>query len=165
MPNKGFIHTQDSRRQISRSLKKNPSRGSGFCQKIQCPVCNQTMSPANLGKHLEPCRKVQGKTLMGKQLSAKQFKLLRESLKPLGWDVDKYLLRHNELRGLCAICGRSQSLSKGRLSADHSHASGNPRDLLCDKCNFIIGLLDEDVDILEKVRSYLVLHDETDEDT
>lgn len=53
---------------------------------------------------------------------------------------------------VCAICG---SPSRRRLCVDHNHNTGEIRGLLCDNCNRAIGLLKEDISILEKACSYL----------
>jgi hypothetical protein len=57
---------------------------------------------------------------------------------------------------LCAIC-RQESRIKGReLSVDHDHKTNAIRGLLCHKCNVAIGLLDENIEILQSAIDYLI---------
>jgi hypothetical protein len=64
--------------------------------------------------------------------------------------------------GLCAICRRPETAKyKGkvvRLSIDHDHKTGKVRDLLCKKCNIVIGMADESEEILLEMISYLRRH-------
>lgn len=57
----------------------------------------------------------------------------------------------------CAICGKSENLGK-ILSVDHCHATGKVRNLLCFRCNSVLGKVEEDCDLLAKMISYLELH-------
>jgi hypothetical protein len=57
--------------------------------------------------------------------------------------------------GCCAICNTHQKDIEKRLSVDHCHNSGNVRGLLCNSCNTSIGLLKEDVGILNAAIEYL----------
>ena len=50
----------------------------------------------------------------------------------------------------CWICG-----STARLCIDHCHDSGEPRGLLCTKCNSAVGMFDEDADRMIKAVEYL----------
>jgi len=54
--------------------------------------------------------------------------------------------------GLCAICHKS---SKKKLCIDHSHATGQVRGLLCGKCNTLLGLASDSVELLTSAIEYL----------
>jgi hypothetical protein len=60
-----------------------------------------------------------------------------------------------EQKGVCAICGRTNPDGRG-LAYDHNHASGEPRGLLCDRCNRGLGYFAEDSDRLIAAREYLI---------
>ena len=61
--------------------------------------------------------------------------------------------------GLCVICkGRN---NKRELSVDHNHETGKVRELLCYKCNTIIGLSGENINTLEAIINYLKKHNAT----
>ena len=51
----------------------------------------------------------------------------------------------------CAIC-RS---TKRELRVDHSHKTGNIRGLLCDRCNWALGMFSDNVNNLERAILYL----------
>jgi hypothetical protein len=61
----------------------------------------------------------------------------------------------------CAICGKHESQNKNKkLFVDHDHITGKVRELLCHGCNTGIGLLQDDVDLLQKALDYLIKHKE-----
>lgn len=54
--------------------------------------------------------------------------------------------------GLCAICGQPHRF---KLAVDHCHATNRVRGLLCHRCNTAIGLLKDDVSLLQRASAYL----------
>lgn len=58
--------------------------------------------------------------------------------------------------GVCYICKRPPG--KKRLSVDHCHNTGEVRKLLCHKCNIALGLVREDMSILDAMIGYLEEH-------
>lgn len=63
-------------------------------------------------------------------------------------------------KGCCAICGTHQSKLRRALNVDHCHETGRNRSLLCDKCNVVLGLFNDDPIRLEKAAAYLRFHAE-----
>lgn len=67
---------------------------------------------------------------------------------------------------VCAMCKKPESVVNGysktvkRLAVDHCHASGNIRDLLCNRCNTMIGLANDEIEILEAGIVYIKSHKE-----
>lgn len=63
---------------------------------------------------------------------------------------------------LCAICGRPEKRmmhdKPKRLSVDHCHATGKVRSLLCNQCNSLLGLAEDNVVILNNAIKYLEKH-------
>lgn len=63
--------------------------------------------------------------------------------------------------GSCAICGSvpcenpEAGRNQKRLHVDHDHVTGEVRGLICSNCNRAIGLLKEDVVIVNRVADYL----------
>lgn len=62
---------------------------------------------------------------------------------------------YRQQKGCCAICGVHQSELKKRLSIDHDHKTKTIRGLLCGNCNLGIGLLNEEVQVLQNAILYL----------
>jgi Autographiviridae endonuclease VII len=54
--------------------------------------------------------------------------------------------------GHCALCGK---LAK-RLMVDHCHTTGIVRALLCVPCNSFLGRIDESIEIVDKIRAYIL---------
>ena len=57
--------------------------------------------------------------------------------------------------GKCAICGTSFD-KPSDVCIDHNHKTGEIRGLLCNKCNFAIGLLNDDPELTIKLTEYLM---------
>jgi len=61
----------------------------------------------------------------------------------------------------CAICGKHESQNKNKkLFVDHDHDTDKVRELLCHSCNTGIGLLQDDIELLQKALDYLIKHKE-----
>ena len=77
-----------------------------------------------------------------------------------------YRLREKDLRdymdfqkGCCAICKDSlvnPIFSKSHMHVDHDHTTGVVRALLCGKCNWLVGVAREDLQILINSMQYLL---------
>jgi hypothetical protein len=59
--------------------------------------------------------------------------------------------------GGCAICGATSGIGKRkeRLAIDHCHEQNCIRGLLCHRCNTAIGLMRDNVDVLQRAAEYL----------
>lgn len=60
--------------------------------------------------------------------------------------------------GLCAICFHTNG--RKILSIDHDHRNGDVRGLLCDQCNWALGLLRDATPIIYNALEYLEYHQE-----
>ncbi len=71
-------------------------------------------------------------------------------------DFEKMLV---EQQNKCYICYIDvQETIKKRLCIDHDHDSGKIRKLLCTKCNTALGLVAENIQILENMITYISEH-------
>lgn len=59
-----------------------------------------------------------------------------------------------EQGGGCAVCGVPSSGDR-KLSVDHCHTSGRVRGLLCSRCNYALGLLDDRPELMRQAATYL----------
>lgn len=65
---------------------------------------------------------------------------------------------HLKQDGRCAICRVPQCDLKYKFSVDHDHVTGKVRQLLCVKCNSVLGLSGDSVDRLQLAINYLKKH-------
>ena len=72
-----------------------------------------------------------------------------------GITLDIYNDMFEQQKGCCALCGRHQTEFSKRLAVDHCHTSNEVRALLCAYCNQALGLVREDVEVLENMITYL----------
>ena len=73
----------------------------------------------------------------------------------------KYGLNESEYNNLfkiqnnkCAICGLEFN-NTNKAVVDHNHVNGNIRGLLCTKCNTLLGMANDNIDILKNAINYL----------
>lgn len=94
-------------------------------------------------RNLDKCRK-----------RAKDFKLTTH-----GWNPDEIETIYNQQEGKCAICGIFKPLG-GRLGmcCDHDHTTGKRRDMLCPRCNHLLGHALDNPEICDKAAAYLRRH-------
>ncbi len=74
---------------------------------------------------------------------------LRQKYKMTLEDFDVMFKTQN---GKCKVCPRKVT---SMLHIDHCHSSGTVRGLLCQKCNHALGMVDDSIEILEKLINYL----------
>lgn len=55
----------------------------------------------------------------------------------------------------CAICSKDAKEFKIALSVDHDHATDRVRGLLCYKCNLGLGYFKDNINNLDRAKSYL----------
>lgn len=58
--------------------------------------------------------------------------------------------------GKCACCGTTEHQTRwNNFCVDHDHTTGKVRGLLCKSCNIALGELNDNVDTIKKMISYL----------
>ena len=78
-----------------------------------------------------------------------------------GVTTEWYEAKLEEQKGLCAICSCDSSELRSRdamFCVDHCHTTGNPRSLLCHKCNAGIGMLKDNPILVARAWTYLQQH-------
>lgn len=156
---------QNSKRQTTQELDRS------------CSVCGKMFKPLQkrgAGKQVcsEQCRLARRKLLRVRRFerlsdgTTDGIKRVRrnDNLQIYGLSVEKYETMFAEQNGLCAICGKPETMktSKGylrALSVDHCHKRAHVRKLLCAKCNQGIGLFFDDPDLLRAAATYLEKHE------
>lgn len=95
--------------------------------------------------------------LKKRSLSYRQSKLQSK----FGITLEEYQTMWDAQGGVCAICGRPETILDHRskkirwLAVDHNHETGEVRGLLCSNCNKAVGLLHEDIEVIKNVVKYL----------
>ncbi len=60
-------------------------------------------------------------------------------------------------KNMCPICGDKFKSYKHAI-IDHNHKNGKNRELLCSKCNTLLGMCNDNIDILNSAINYLLKH-------
>ncbi len=87
---------------------------------------------------------------------------IRRYYRRYGMSRDEFLRRVDIQQNRCKVCG-SHPRKGEQLCVDHDHAccpgkrscGKCVRDLLCHRCNIILGMVNENSDLLEKLANYL----------
>ncbi len=73
---------------------------------------------------------------------------------------EEYIDKIAQQNNLCIICNRPEKIldrtgNVRALVVDHDHKTGQVRDLLCGRCNSLIGFIDENIETAIAVVAYL----------
>jgi len=74
-------------------------------------------------------------------------------LKRYGLNNESYAALLAKQDNSCALCFRQPE--KTRFHVDHDHETGKVRGILCHQCNWYLGTVDEDPQILERIKIYI----------
>jgi hypothetical protein len=70
--------------------------------------------------------------------------------------LDKYNRFFEKQNGKCAICGIARSELTRNFDVDHNKQTGEPRGLLCRKCNWVrVGAVERELKFLPRILEYL----------
>lgn len=72
-----------------------------------------------------------------------------------GITIDDYSTMLKNQNNKCAICGKDSIENNKALAVDHCHTTGNVRELLCSKCNFLLWHSNESIIILTSLIKFL----------
>ena len=118
----------------------------------RCKACLLTYNKPYGRRHDK--KRASGSVRQGSD-SRRRYSLYRDH----GTTQEAYLEMFNAQGGVCAICKLPESIvRRGRLSTlavDHCHRDGTLRGLLCNRCNLLLGKVDDNVDILAAAIAYL----------
>lgn len=81
-------------------------------------------------------------------------------MKLYGITVEVYEAMLEKQGGLCLCCGRPETALRAcgttqNLSVDHCHRNGHVRGLLCRSCNTALGMVDDNIDLLNRLIAYV----------
>lgn len=69
----------------------------------------------------------------------------------------KFLAMLEAQNGVCAICGNGNDGTR-QLGVDHDHETGAVRELLCNRCNPMLGYARDSIPVLQAAIAYLKRH-------
>lgn len=121
-----------------------------------CKLCTKAQSKEYYKRKSEHHKKVQREYRKNNPHKDRE----RHTKNSYGIDLLGLQILMNKQKGCCSICKESLVTPETtrNYSVDHDHATGKVRGLLCGKCNSAIGLLKEDINILEAAIVYLKVH-------
>lgn len=74
-------------------------------------------------------------------------------IRKYGITIDTYENMLIAQNNSCAMCFRKQG--KTALHVDHDHKTGRVRGLLCHQCNWFLGIVDHDIEIVHRMIKYV----------
>lgn len=114
----------------------------------------QKKNPQKVKKNVEHWRSENAEYYSRKN---KDSKLKRK----FGLSITEYDAMFAAQNSLCAICNKSEKAIDKRtnkpraLAVDHCHLTGNIRQLLCNRCNHVLGLIEDNLDMCDRIKEYL----------
>jgi hypothetical protein len=75
-----------------------------------------------------------------------------------GIDLEIYQNMKDSQNNLCAICESPEE--RRELNVDHCHSSGKVRQLLCNRCNLLLGRTGDNINLFERCIVYLKTHNQ-----
>lgn len=81
-----------------------------------------------------------------------------------GITIEEYNKKLEEQNFICEICGNKETSTDGKngstrkLAIDHCHNSLKIRGLICNRCNTTLGKVKDNIELLEKMKQYLIKH-------
>jgi hypothetical protein len=79
-------------------------------------------------------------------------------IKAYGLSLEEYQRRLSSQGNRCAICTRKPADGRRKLVIDHCHKTGKVRGLICNECNWAIGLISDNPVIAIRISKYLHKH-------
>ena len=137
-----------------------------------CRMCNELKDIGSFAIHMNKgkmrpfsyCRPCNNKrrNLIRKQNLIKTREMWRsQHLKSAyGITIDEYNVVLSSQGGVCAICGSEKGDAGRRLCVDHNHVTGRNRGLLCNKCNYAVGLIGDNPEVAKNLTDYLIKYRE-----
>lgn len=128
-------------------------RQVGKYQQRRCRECHRNYERDRYNSFNEEEKKIVIQRALNRNRKHKKDRNLVNRCRNYGITVDQYTAMEVAQNFCCAIC--NQELP---LSIDHNHLTGKVRQLLCKKCNTMLGYAREDPEILRAGAEYLEAH-------
>ena len=127
--------------------------------KKQCGgPCGQERPVTDFSLHSTTYDGLQGWCRECQNRSHRNYLLLRK----FGITEDDYNAIWQSQNGVCAICGQPETRLKfGKptmLAVDHNHKTKAIRELICFRCNVVLGKVKENPVLCDKIKAYILKH-------
>jgi Recombination endonuclease VII len=136
---------------------RNKARPDGL--QDRCAPCHRAAIKQHYHTHPGAKERVKAYSTAWNKANPERRRLigLRNKLKEKGLTMEQYdeaMLRQEDG---CGICGSKEVRHSvhTRLHIDHDHSTGQFRGLLCHNCNVSLGLMRDDMTLLERAIAYL----------
>lgn len=133
------IHKDEINRIKNAKIAKHQSK---------CKYCGKVDNKENFIKYRKICLGCKDAYTKSRCLKSRIKQIYKVSLE----EYNKVIESNN---GVCEICGESPE----KICFDHDHQTDKARGSLCHKCNSGLGLLKDDMKVLEKALYYLRKHE------
>ncbi len=104
-------------------------------------------------------RRNDNRRVFGKPLGTRSPARKNRLMETHGIDEAMFDSMFSAQNGLCAICNINAA-----KAVDHDHKTGHVRGLVCGNCNFALGHVRDDVNIIQSCINYLIHHNEEKEE-
>jgi glycyl-tRNA synthetase (class II) len=101
------------------------------------------------------CRDIYVKEWVSNNRGKRYTIQLKSRCKKYGIELEEYYDMLKQQDNKCIICNTNELNLNRKLNIDHNHKTGEVRGLLCDRCNKVIGLLNEDINIMRSMIEYI----------
>lgn len=130
----------------------------------KCKDCKVVLALENAmfkGHYLQtrckPCWSVKHASLPSRSTEARKAQYVEWKF---GVTIEEFNRKVALQSGGCAICKKPCDVRKN-LAIDHNHTTGAIRDLLCHRCNVVLGLVEEDELLFLEMIDYLKRHNQS----
>jgi len=131
-----------------------PVKGSRKPRVCHCGETNPEQFYAARSGECKTCLCVRSST---RQKGNSKLHRRRHLKRAYGWTPEKYDTELAKQHGLCALCGKPP-IPGEVLRVDHDHETGEPRELIHQHCNSLLGFAREDTAVLLAAIAYILRH-------
>lgn len=136
-------------------IKSYETRGTrSLCE---CKQCGRTFSQLNFringGGGLFCSNECRLEYMKDNKIDPNELNRLYQKKHKYGLSAEEYYKMFEDQDNKCAICERS--FDEVQAFVDHDHKTGKVRGLLCTKCNTLLGMANDDPNLLRKAAKYL----------
>ncbi len=141
---------------VLNSKSNTRSKFDRVCSRCKEPKKKNEFYRRNSTSYLNWCKVCHRKLTSARNAYNGPLKRSARLIKSYGITSEQFDTMESAQGGVCFIC--KNKCGKGRLSVDHCHKTGKVRSLLCRHCNLMIGLANDNPDVLAQAAEYLRSH-------